>query len=103
MATTAPTQSPDPAAWRQSGESVRETLESIVVAFILAFVFRAFVVEAFIIPTGSMAGTLLGEHGSVTCSDCGYSYAYGLRTPPSQEMPSLRCSNCVRKRHRGRL
>lgn len=47
---------------RSPDQSVKETLESIVVAFILAFVFRAFVVEAFVIPTGSMAPTLLGRH-----------------------------------------
>ena len=41
-------------------QSVRETIESIVVAFILAFLFRAFVAEAFVIPTGSMAPTLMG-------------------------------------------
>lgn len=59
-------------------ESVRETLESIVVAFILAFVFRAFVVEAFVIPTGSMAATLYGDQATNTCSTCGYEYARGI-------------------------
>ena len=33
----------------------RETVESIVIAVILAFLFRTFVAEAFVIPTGSMA------------------------------------------------
>ena len=36
-------------------ETMRETVESIVVAFILAFLFRTFEAEAFVIPTGSMA------------------------------------------------
>ena len=54
--------------------SVKETLESILVAFILAFVFRAFVVEAFVIPTGSMAPTLLGAHMRFRCNDCGYRF-----------------------------
>src|SRR5688500_7962806 len=52
--------------------SIKETVESILVAFILAFIFRAFVVEAFVIPTGSMAPTLLGAHIRVRCEDCGY-------------------------------
>src|SRR5215217_5827450 len=52
--------------------SVKETVESILVAFILAFIFRAFVVEAFVIPTGSMAPTLLGAHMRFRCADCGY-------------------------------
>jgi len=38
---------------------IREWVESIVVAFILAMVIRTFVVQAFKIPTGSMRTTLL--------------------------------------------
>jgi signal peptidase I len=65
-------------------EHVRETADSIVVAFILAFVFRAFVIEAFVIPTGSMAATLYGRHGTMICHDCGWEFAYGLSDPSSQ-------------------
>ncbi len=60
-------------------EGAKETIESIVIALILAFVFRAFVVEAFVIPTGSMAPTLYGAHGTIVCEDCGTEFAYGLR------------------------
>jgi len=35
----------------------RETVESIAMAVILALLFRGFVAEAFVIPTGSMAPT----------------------------------------------
>jgi len=59
--------------------SIKETIESIVVAFILAFVFRAFIVEAFVIPTGSMAPTLLGQHLSFTCPQCGYHFKTDTR------------------------
>ena len=52
----------------------RETVESIVVAFILAFLFRAFVAEAFVIPTGSMAPTLMGAHKDLVCEHCGEQY-----------------------------
>ena len=41
---------------------VIKTIQSLVVAFVLAMVFRGFVVEGFVIPTGSMAPTLLGQH-----------------------------------------
>ena len=41
---------------------IRETIESVWVAIILAFVLRAFMIEAFVIPTGSMAPRLMGEH-----------------------------------------
>ena len=55
----------------------RETVESIVVAVILAFLFRGFVAEAFVIPTGSMAPTLRGRHMDIKCPECGYSYRTG--------------------------
>ncbi|MCA9127189.1 MAG: signal peptidase I [Planctomycetales bacterium] len=58
-------------------QSVRETVESVVVAFILAFLFRAFVAEAFVIPTGSMAPTLMGAHKDVVCEYCGNQYQAG--------------------------
>src|SRR5215216_5670426 len=56
------------------GESIRETLDSIVIAFILAFLFRTFEAEAFVIPTGSMALTLMGRHKDVVCPKCNYRY-----------------------------
>lgn len=82
-------------------EGIKDTIESIVVALILAFVFRAFVVEAFVIPTGSMAPTLYGAHGTILCEDCGTEFAYGVRDlddkRPVQEVLSTAnaiCPNC---------
>ena len=49
-----------------------DTIEAIIIALILALTFRAFIVEAFVIPTGSMAPTLLGAHINVICPKCGY-------------------------------
>jgi len=84
-------------------ENFRDTADSIVVAFILAFVFRAFVVEAFVIPTGSMAPTLYGRHGSMCCESCGYTFAYGLRDagnsgrgPVHGANSKALCPNCSR-------
>lgn len=65
---------PVPSGGGEGSETVKETLESIIIAFILAFVFRAYVVEAFVIPTGSMAPTLLGHHLRIECSQCGYHF-----------------------------
>ena len=42
---------------------IKETITSIIIAFAMAFVFRGFVIEAFVIPTGSMAPTLLLADG----------------------------------------
>jgi len=69
-----PTAPPPDEAPISAGKGVKETIESILIAFILAFVFRAFVVEAFVIPTGSMAPTLLGAHMRFTCKECGYTF-----------------------------
>ncbi|MCY3006987.1 MAG: signal peptidase I [Planctomycetota bacterium] len=55
----------------------RETIESLAVAFILALLFKSFVADAFIIPTGSMAPTLMGAHKDVQCEHCGYQYQSG--------------------------
>ncbi len=63
-----------PAETPARAQSTRETIESIIVAFILAFLFRAFVAEAFVIPTGSMAPTLMGAHKDVFCQHCGQQY-----------------------------
>jgi len=58
---------------------VIDTVQSIVVAFILAFVFRSFIIEAFVIPTGSMAPTLRGAHLVAHGSETGYTFAVGPR------------------------
>lgn len=61
--------------------ALRETIESIVIAFVLAFLFRTFEAEAFVIPTGSMSPSLQGQHKDVSCSECGYRF----RTTASSE------------------
>src|SRR4051794_19498750 len=109
---------PSPAAAAKSAKrensetNVKETIESILVAFIFAFIFRAFVVEAFVIPTGSMAPTLLGAHMRFRCNDCGYRFDANYspeqtaggddlyiptraRAPgPNQRRRDIYCPNC---------
>ncbi|MFQ5687857.1 MAG: S26 family signal peptidase [Candidatus Scalindua sp.] len=70
---------------------IRENLESIIIAVALAFVLRMFVVEAFKIPTGSMAPTLLGQHKSVKCPNCGW------RFKCNHGINYVKCSNCFYK------
>ena len=64
-------QAPEP----RPKEGHRDTVEAIVVAFILALVVRGFEAQAFVIPTGSMAPTLMGRHKEVACPQCGFVYA----------------------------
>jgi signal peptidase I len=79
---------------------IANTFEWLITAFMLAFVFRAFVMEAFRIPTGSMADTLKGAHFQLGCSQCGYEYAYnfGSEMVPNHdvfiESGSPRCPSC---------
>src|SRR5690348_1812916 len=65
--------------------AVRETVESIVIAFVLAFLFRTFEAEAFVIPTGSMAPTLMGRHKDVDCPKCGYRYQASASEEESED------------------
>jgi signal peptidase I len=80
---------------------VANVFEWLITAFILAFVFRAFVMEAFRIPTGSMADTLKGAHFRLRCGQCGYKYEYGYiprveDTIPAggANLPHTRCPSC---------
>jgi len=67
-----------------SAAAIRETVESFVIALILAFLVRTFEAEAFVIPTGSMAPTLMGRHKDVVCPECGYPF----RVSASEELDS---------------
>ncbi len=62
---------PQPA---QHSDSVREVIETIVFVVVLVLLLKSFAAEAFVIPTGSMAETLLGYQKEVTCPDCGLKF-----------------------------
>jgi len=84
-------------------EGMRETIEAVAIAFILAFVFKTFEAEAFVIPTGSMAPTLYGRHKEVTCSGCKMPYTIGASQEvyqdsgiinPAGRILGSTCPNC---------
>ncbi|MEM9166443.1 MAG: S26 family signal peptidase [Planctomycetota bacterium] len=56
-----------------------DTMISIIMTLALAFLFRAYVVEAFVIPTGSMAPTLMGAHYRVQSPATGAVFAIDRR------------------------
>lgn len=67
-------------------------------AYLLAFLLKWKVLEAFIVPTGGMAPTIYGAHADVVCENCGMKYAVGMSMPA--QMPLDRrpihasCPNC---------
>ncbi len=80
---------------------MRETVESIAIAFVLAFLFKTFQAEAYVIPTGSMAPTLYGRHKEIKCDGCGFEFALGASSEIDQETGQLKdriqhvyCGNC---------
>ncbi|MBX3409834.1 MAG: hypothetical protein KF859_08100 [Phycisphaeraceae bacterium] len=73
--TTSPAASSDQHA--HEGAPWAEGLKGIIMAFAMALVFRAFVIEGFVIPTGSMAPTLLGEHMRFNSPQSGADWAVG--------------------------
>jgi signal peptidase I len=80
-------------------------MEAIVIAFIAALVVRGFEAQAFVIPTGSMAPTLMGRHKEIACPECGFVYGVNAseevegRTG-SRSVAAGLCGNC---RYQARL
>lgn len=67
-------QKPDEAVEKKS--ALRENIEAIIIAVILALFIRTFIIQAFKIPSGSMKDTLLiGDHLLVN------KFSYGVRIP----------------------
>jgi len=81
-------------------ESTRDTVESIIFALLMAFLFRTFEAEAFVIPTGSMAPTLYGRHKELTCAHCGFPIVVGASEELTKEgvledrLSEAVCQNC---------
>ena len=76
-----------------------------VAVVVLVLILKTFLAEAFVIPTGSMATTLLGYHGEVTCQQCGYRFLVNKSKEAEadaaelhkQEVTSCTCPNCLYK------
>ncbi|HVZ94374.1 MAG TPA: S26 family signal peptidase [Phycisphaerales bacterium] len=87
---------------QQDDGSIKETLISLIISFVMALVFRSYVVEAFVIPTGSMAPTLLGAHMLFKSDQSGYEwpvnpwyhdrrgfeYPFPIQGPPTGDSPN---------------
>ena len=72
---------------RQAEGSIKETIISMMISLAMALVAKAYVIEAFVIPTGSMAPTLLGKHMKFSSPQTGYEWTvnpwfYGVNQEP---------------------
>ncbi|GBD37106.1 hypothetical protein HRbin36_02236 [bacterium HR36] len=78
--------------------SFRDLLDTVVFVVFLVLLLKTFVAEAFVIPTGSMAPTRLGNHFVNRCPQCGYEYFVGYTGESGRrrvEPPDyVLCPNC---------
>ncbi|MDD5458948.1 MAG: signal peptidase I [Phycisphaerae bacterium] len=90
---------------RTKAYRIAESFESLITILIWALLLITFVIRSFIIPTGSMADTLMGAHFKIRCAQCGYYYDHGFdprqyklpeNTVPAAKVPvfSTRCPSC---------
>jgi len=54
--------------------TARDGAETVVFVVVLVLMMKLFVVDAYVIPTGSMAETLFGFKKLVTCGECGHDF-----------------------------
>ncbi len=81
----------------QPTDNFRELLDLIVFVVVLVLLLKSFVVEAFVIPTGSMAETLYGYQKIVKCPTCAYKFPVNCSDEVEKKVPITRCTcpNCL--------
>jgi signal peptidase I len=90
----------------QAADSAREVVETVVFVVVLVLLLKSFTAEAFVIPTGSMAETLLGYNKTVKCPKCGIEFPVNCspQVDPSDGQPptfvsGCTCPNCRQRIH----
>jgi signal peptidase I len=84
----------------ETKDSFREVIETVVFVVVLVLLLKTFLAEAFVIPTGSMATTLLGYHREVNCQKCGYPFLVNASKEAdpqesySRPVVGCTCPNC---------
>jgi signal peptidase I len=94
-----------PAPAPPQADSTREVIETVVFVVVLVLLLKSFTAEAFVIPTGSMAQTLLGYNKDVTCPTCKIKFPVNCSSEvdPSEGPPTwvhgCTCPNCRQRVH----
>src|SRR4051794_14859629 len=84
----------------ENKDGIRELIECVVFVVVLVLLLKSFVAEAFVIPTGSMAETLLGYQKNVVCPECNYEFPVNcsVEVDPQQtektDVTGCWCPNC---------
>ena len=91
-------------------DSVHETAETFVFVIVLVLIMKLFVVDAYVIPTGSMGETLYGYKKPVLCQECGHEFSVNASDevePQDVEHPRRTvgycCPNCLDQRGKTKI
>ncbi|MEC9373489.1 MAG: S26 family signal peptidase [Planctomycetota bacterium] len=91
LAPESPADAPTPTRRRApKEESPKEVIMSVIMSFALVFIFTRFVVASYVIPTGSMAPTLMGAHIRVQSAETGLEWPvnpWRYADPPHNRFP----------------
>jgi signal peptidase I len=74
---------------------VRQTIELIVMLCLFVALVRTFSAEAYVVPTGSMAPTLLGWHRELDCPSCHAFFVVGIED--EGQTGEAICPNCGKR------
>jgi signal peptidase I len=85
---------PPTSSYHHHGGLFRQTVEFLITLSLSILLFRTFAAEAYVVPTGSMAPTLLGIHRTIVCPNCQMHFVTGMddrgQSGPGQPV----CPNC---------
>jgi len=82
----------EPRSLARSEGARRQTVEFLVLLGVGILLLRTFAAEAYVVPTGSMAPTLLGFHKELTCPNCKFPFVIGMDEAGRTGRPV--CPNC---------
>lgn len=95
------TNSDQPGAASRFLHGFRHVFDPMLCLLIAVLLVRTFLVQGYLISTGSMAPHYYGSHKLATCSNCGFQFAVGLEFDKQLDRPAIDftdwavCPNCL--------